>query len=591
MRAQAAGGAELTRRLLGGVVLAVLAGIVPTAAPEADAGGVSVVVTPSTGLPLTSTVQVQTTGFPADSPIYLSRCVPGPTFCLAGSLLAPQTTSGSLYVTRNVDPHGGIDCALPSIPCVVRASSTTGPIVAESPITFTPNTQASVTVTPNVDLTDGASVRIAARGLPFVTGQTAFVQLCAGAVTNPRVSRDVTICTAVLGQGPVRRDGTFVATVALRRIAGSVDCASPLATCVVRVVLGEPLGARSPTAPVRFREAAGTGPAIELDRSRFTGDSATTTVSGRGWQPRGNVSLAQCFLRDCYTTQSAAVDTSGRFSTTQSLVRSRVNGVGVPVPCTPCELLVFDANMQVTVPITFDREPTVVTDLPAGPVGDGHVVNATVARFLPNAFVGIYQCPRTQAGLEFGCMTIGGLRADNTGAARFTATIRRWIVGESNSGIYDCGIEARACELRTGNQLLNLPVGSPVAITISGAPDERLVFPYINASAEGDTGTTSIPVPVSLVRPDYSAPYPAPFPVVVEWEIAGGSGTAGVDYRGAHGYVTIPPGTTTVFVGVPITADTVPEDDEYVVVGFREVLNARVGGFLGLGIGVIVNDD
>ncbi|MGZ4728598.1 MAG: hypothetical protein ACXWB2_12825 [Acidimicrobiales bacterium] len=40
-----------------------------------------------------------------------------------------------------------------------------------------------------------------------------------------------------------------------------------------------------------------------------------------------------------------------------------------------------------------------------------------------------------------------------------------------------------------------------------------------------------------------------------------------------------------------IDGDTVVEPDEYVVVSFHHPTNATMGGFWGLGFGVITNDD
>jgi hypothetical protein len=37
--------------------------------------------------------------------------------------------------------------------------------------------------------------------------------------------------------------------------------------------------------------------------------------------------------------------------------------------------------------------------------------------------------------------------------------------------------------------------------------------------------------------------------------------------------------------------DTTPETDEYLVVSFNQPTSARMGGFRGLGFGVVTNDD
>jgi hypothetical protein len=40
-----------------------------------------------------------------------------------------------------------------------------------------------------------------------------------------------------------------------------------------------------------------------------------------------------------------------------------------------------------------------------------------------------------------------------------------------------------------------------------------------------------------------------------------------------------------------VHADTAPEPDEYVVLSFLHPTNATMGGYWGLGFGVIVDDD
>jgi len=44
-------------------------------------------------------------------------------------------------------------------------------------------------------------------------------------------------------------------------------------------------------------------------------------------------------------------------------------------------------------------------------------------------------------------------------------------------------------------------------------------------------------------------------------------------------------------VTISVNGDTLVEPDEWIVVGFNHPMNARMGGFWGLGFGVILNDD
>lgn len=114
------------------------------------------------------------------------------------------------------------------------------------------------------------------------------------------------------------------------------------------------------------------------------------------------------------------------------------------------------------------------------------------------------------------------------------------------------------------------------------------VLPGLVTAGEGDTGPTMVDVPVSLSAPSGRT-------VTVEWTtvpVAGASfASPPGDYTPASGVVTFAPGETTKTVPVVVNGDTLVERDEYLVVSFRNPTNARIGGFYGLGFGVIANDD
>ena len=44
-------------------------------------------------------------------------------------------------------------------------------------------------------------------------------------------------------------------------------------------------------------------------------------------------------------------------------------------------------------------------------------------------------------------------------------------------------------------------------------------------------------------------------------------------------------------VTISVNGDTLPEPDEWITISFNHPTNARLGGFYGLGFGVIINDD
>jgi hypothetical protein len=59
------------------------------------------------------------------------------------------------------------------------------------------------------------------------------------------------------------------------------------------------------------------------------------------------------------------------------------------------------------------------------------------------------------------------------------------------------------------------------------------------------------------------------------------------DYTPASGTVTFAPGQTTADVVIPVSADSASPSPEFVVVSFRTSTGAYMGGFYGLGFGII----
>ena len=59
----------------------------------------------------------------------------------------------------------------------------------------------------------------------------------------------------------------------------------------------------------------------------------------------------------------------------------------------------------------------------------------------------------------------------------------------------------------------------------------------------------------------------------------------------SSGAVTFAAGETAKTVPISVNGDTLVEPDEYIIVSFRNPTNAKIGGFWGLGIGGITDDD
>jgi large repetitive protein len=120
--------------------------------------------------------------------------------------------------------------------------------------------------------------------------------------------------------------------------------------------------------------------------------------------------------------------------------------------------------------------------------------------------------------------------------------------------------------------------------------DVPTVLPGTAEVAEGDEGLTPLELPVRLSQPSWE-------PVRVEWATispAGapaGQAVPGVDYEAASGTVTFAPGETEATVTINVIGNVEPQGDRYIPVSFRNPTNAVMGGFWGLGFGLVIDDD
>ena len=111
-----------------------------------------------------------------------------------------------------------------------------------------------------------------------------------------------------------------------------------------------------------------------------------------------------------------------------------------------------------------------------------------------------------------------------------------------------------------------------------------VIVPGSATIAEGNSGTRTLNVPVSLS-------VASPLPVTVHWTTANHTATAPSDYVASSGTVTFAPGETTKTVPITINGDTAIEPNEALLVAFSAPTNATIGGFYGLGVGMITDDD
>jgi alpha-tubulin suppressor-like RCC1 family protein len=108
---------------------------------------------------------------------------------------------------------------------------------------------------------------------------------------------------------------------------------------------------------------------------------------------------------------------------------------------------------------------------------------------------------------------------------------------------------------------------------------------------EGNVGSTLVDIPVTLSHASTAV-------VSVDWRtlpISGeGFATEGVDYLGANGTLTFPPGATSATIRVDVLADVADEPDEFIGVLLDNPVNAIFASgsvFDRVGSGLIVDDD
>jgi hypothetical protein len=120
--------------------------------------------------------------------------------------------------------------------------------------------------------------------------------------------------------------------------------------------------------------------------------------------------------------------------------------------------------------------------------------------------------------------------------------------------------------------------------------DKPTIVPGSGSVYEGPSGTTELDVPVTLSNPSTRT-------ITASWAtgfVTGASGNQAdpaTDYTPASGTVTFAPGDTSESVAITVSGDLTIEPDEYILVGFANPTNAKIGGIYGLGSGSILNDD
>ena len=208
----------------------------------------------------------------------------------------------------------------------------------------------------------------------------------------------------------------------------------------------------------------------------------------------------------------------------------------------------------------------------------------------------------------------GTVVSGNTSAIVGNPNPFRWVHGFRDLTVTGNRALGKAVGICAGQELPHLqfifvlavayePPGSPVtprppgltmpllgALPACAPSPTPTVVPGVGRAVEGDDGTTTVEVPVTLSAPSDQT-------VTARWStlavpgVPGDQAEAVTDYVPASGVVTFQPGQTSATVSITVVGDTRPEPDEYVVVSFSQPTNAWMGGFWGLGFAIVTDDD
>ena len=229
---------------------------------------------------------------------------------------------------------------------------------------------------------------------------------------------------------------------------------------------------------------------------------------------------------------------------------------------------------------------------PSTPVKGGQTITLKGSGWEPNAEVGWCQGVPAPAGQASQAYCNGGLystgTADATGHFSGTVRLARFVTIPAFSHTFDCGDPAVTCTVGAADRAD--VAGTAIGLRLKFAPIRPTIVPHSGSVLEGNSGTSIVKLPVTLSEPPIQ-------PVTVRWNTLYVPGAAGAqadpatDYTPASGSITFPRGKTTASVSISVKGDTLVEPDEYIVVSLNHAVNAWLGGYYGLGFGVITNDD
>ena len=464
----------------------------------------------------------------------------------------------------------------------------------------------TVTVTPSENLVELQTVMV--EGTAFDPTEQIFV--CQGV---PGGAPGASFCgNTSVSNVPVSPAGDFSTPYTVRRfmfmnnLGRTVDCADPLEDCVMFVQAFFPSGVILQV-PISF--AASPPPPLTRGSIAVTPDTDLqggdlVTVAGTGFRPNMAIEVLQCTAAATDSTKcnffgftTATTDGAGAFTAQHELTRAVSPPAGVATNCSfAAGTCVIAAAEVVDIPgtivsaaISFAGPPSTVVVTPNTGLRDGQSVALAGAGFRPNVQLAFCQGVATATPGQSDCGTgVTFVTTDAAGAFLGGQPLRRFIFVPSRGTTVDCASPSDACAIGVAEVADIVSTATYGQLHFTSMPP--LVIPGTASTTETNAGSHDLAIPVSLSGPSN-------VPVTVEWTtlfIPGNSGDQAEppdDYEAASGNVTFAPGQTAQSAIVSVHGDTTFEPDEYVVVSFRNPTNAAMGGFWGLGLGTVLNDD
>jgi hypothetical protein len=371
---------------------------------------------------------------------------------------------------------------------------------------------------------------------------------------------------------------------------------------VVRTVVAAFVAVAGAVSVASPASAAG---AINVTPTTGLHDTDTVDITGSGWQPGVLIGYCQAVpssapsVNDCgngFGTTNA--DANGSFSVSRQLARiidvpSAGGLVDCAAPSAPCVLAAAEAfNIPQTLvfeQLHFAPVPPVI--LPGqGAVNEGD--SGTTSLVVP---IRLSFASAQTVNASWTTAVGGGCAADPATDYTPTGGTVTFVPNDTEEDVTiqvngDIDVEPDECILVSLTNPTNATIVGDGRGTITNDDVPLTIVPGASSVTEGDSGTTTLQVPVTLTRPSADT-------VTVDWVTFVNAGSPpcqadpASDYTPTGGTVTFAPGDTAETVTLMVNGDTQVEPDECILVSFRNPTNARIGGFFGLGVGTITNDD